>query len=92
MNKHKPSHKAKAAHHENIFNKLFDGFLHVAQTVHDRRGHITIEWPSNNRYWRRPEVQRLLSIPMAWQDFVAVGCAHGLKVPSGEHAGKFIEK
>ena len=39
---------------------MFEVFRKAAQRNRDNGGKVAFEWPSNNTYWRRPEVLKFM--------------------------------
>ena len=46
--------------HKRLFQALWTGFEKLTQAVHDRNGHISIEWPRGCKYWMLTKVKTLL--------------------------------
>ena len=65
--------------------------MDLASVVISRRGYVVIEWPLSCRYWKDAAVINLLSIPI-WHETVFNGCAFGLRLTTGIHAGKYMAK
>ena len=73
-------------YHCKLWRVLLVKFVELAIVVLQRLGRLAIEWPLSCRCWKTRAVKQLLSLPI-WFDARIAGCAYGLTVPSGCHAG-----
>jgi hypothetical protein len=60
INFRKPSGPRLMLKHKRLFQALWTGFEKLTQAVHDRNGHISIEWPRGCKYWTLTKVKTLL--------------------------------
>ena len=78
--------------HWSLFKKLLSNLLLLIDCVLVKCGHVCIEWPLTCAYWKLSVIEKLLESPLRLQSFYLHGCAYGLKVESGVHEGKFLQK
>ena len=91
LNAKRPGHSRKLAEHAECFDALFAHFQLLAEEVKQRGGYVIHEWPQQNRYWNQPVVADYFD-DESFEHIVVTGCAFGLRVPSGQYEGMFLEK
>ena len=93
MNKWRPGHAQSMRKHLDLWTRLFDGYLALAQVVVQRGGHLAIEWPVQCRYWHEPVVESLLGLKdLGLRSMKVRACAHGQLFTDGPHEGKALTK
>ena len=78
-----PAHKERMRKHDELFKALHKNMTYVAKSVESYNGKMAFEWPMNNDWWTRSEIEEMI------QDFELKtarvdGCKVGVRSPSGK--------